>query len=85
MKDKKDRINLYRLIMVLILMLLFIEIIILNNKTTEIPNYCEIYSEQELTSSHICYEVDCEREYSLNGTWIKESDLKNSCMEIKDK
>lgn len=68
---------------ILLLVCLILSIIIFSfqqyNKVEE-PNYCKIYADQEQTS----YRVEIggsEKEYGLNGSWIKESKLLESCKE----
>ena len=43
------------------------------------PNWCELYEEQELIMSRIHYTGQGEQEYQINGTWINNSVLEESC------
>lgn len=43
-------------------------------------NWCEIYAEQKVTSMRVP-EIVGERQYALNGTWVNESVLKQSCLD----
>lgn len=47
-------------------------------------SYCQIYKDQELTTTRMCINGDCEKEYALNSTWISESTLNRSCEVIKE-
>lgn len=47
------------------------------NQNTQL---CEDYANQQVTSSRVHVEGG-EREYSINGEWVKESNLIRSCKE----
>ena len=62
----------------IILFILIILAIFAITIPVEETNYCEIYAEQELSAMR--YPTDGgEREFSLNGTWVKESTLMEDC------
>lgn len=77
-KNKKDLINIPKvliLISIIFLVAVFIILFITDGVTSE---YCETYNKQDLTSTRVPLQGG-ETEYALNGSWVKETDLLNSC------
>lgn len=76
------RLNYLFFVIVLLCAILFIYVTFsesLEEKDNKKINYCEIYSNQLVTASRVGINGS-EREYGLNGNWIKESILLQDCM-----
>ena len=70
---KKDTI-----ILIIVFLLFLVGLSLQQDNKAQEPNYCEIYADQEQTASRVAIGGG-EREYGLNGSWIKESKLFESC------
>ena len=72
--DKKTIATIIRSICVILGTLIFVPKLYLEN----IPSLCEQYADQELVSYRAAIGTN-EQQYSINGIWVNESDLMESC------